>query len=287
MQDIVSQMENYSTESKDEHWKEKGKNKTKQNIIRNQTPNLWFKALYLCKFSLYTSIGICPSAVKWVHHSLGYTSVLVSKNNILSMAWGIIQHTNLMRTNQDFASSIGMRVGFFPPVTAVTCIFNDCIACCLIDASFQSKCLFQLIEWHCGTSKENSWRENNREFFLSYFSETFLLCFPVYVNKLWPRESVKQKTSRLQKRRNMSTRTLSLPCLLASGGRGKRLSYKIQRTGTSETFQLKIMMLPCSVHYKNTFVTHKGEVKLQTKLCCSPLLLWCNLTWLIEPDMLC
>lgn len=48
----------------------------------------------------------------------------------------------------------------------------------------------------------------------------------------------------------------------------------------------KIVVLPCSVHYKNTFVTHKGEVKLQTKLCFSPLLLWCNLTWPIEPDML-
>lgn len=91
---------------------EKKKTKTKPNLIWNQTPNLWFQALCLCKFSLYTSTEICPRAIKWVHHSLGYTLALVYKNNILSMAWGIIQHTNLMRTIQDFASSIEMR-GFF------------------------------------------------------------------------------------------------------------------------------------------------------------------------------
>lgn len=119
----------------------------------------------------------------------------------------------------------------------------------------------RMLLWHKkGEKNQNSWRENNREFFLFYFSETFILCFPVYVNKLWPRESVKQKTSsRLQKRRNMSTRILSLACLLASGGRGKRLSYKIQRTGTSETFQLEIVMLPCSVLYKIYFCDSQGR----------------------------
>lgn len=116
------------------------------------------------------------------------------------------------------------EVGFFyPPVIAVTCIFNDCVACCLMDTSFQRKCLFVVAQVRkLKLEGETSWRGNNREFFLLYFSETFLLCFPVYVNKLWSRESVKQKTSsKLQKRRNMSTRTLSLPCLLVSRGRGR------------------------------------------------------------------
>jgi len=49
------------------------------------------------------------------------------------------------KNNLEFASFIGMRV-FFPPATAVTDIFSDHTACCLVDALFQSKCLFQLIE---------------------------------------------------------------------------------------------------------------------------------------------
>lgn len=47
---------------------------------------------------------------------------------------------------------------FFPPVIAVTCTFNDCVACCLMDASFQRKCLFQITECCCGTSKERKTR---------------------------------------------------------------------------------------------------------------------------------
>lgn len=283
MQDIVSQMENYSAEGRDEHWKEKG-NKTKPN--RKPNPKFMVQSPLL--------VQIFP-----VHHYRSLSKCYKMSSSLLGLHFGSCIQEQYFKhglrnnstyefdeNNSGFCKLHRNEGGFFPSVIAVTSIFNDCVACCLMDASFQDKCLFQLIEWWCGTS-ENSWRENNREFFLFYFSETFLLCFPVYVNKLWPRESVKQKiSSRLQKRRNMSTRTLSLPCLLASGGRGKWLSYKIQRTGTSETFQLKIVMLPCSVHYKNTFVTHKEEVKLQTKLCCSPLLLRCNLTWSIEPDML-
>lgn len=47
---------------------------------------------------------------------------------------------------------------FFPPVIAVTCTFNDCVACCLMDASFQRKCFFQITECCCGTSKERKTR---------------------------------------------------------------------------------------------------------------------------------
>lgn len=46
---------------------------------------------------------------------------------------------------------------------------------------------------------------------------------------------------------------LVIALFISIGGRGKRLSYKIQRTWTSETFQLETVVLPCSVHYKKHF----------------------------------